>query len=510
MISQESTNLQNDSGKGVPSGDGVIAGRPPAERTIAWFHCFAGIAGDMTLGSLLDVGADLSEVRTLLRRLPLGGWQLDSEPVLRGGIASTRAIVTVEGDVVVRTHSHISGLIEEARLPTRVTTRALAAFAALAAVEARLHRRPVDQVHFHEVGGHDAIVDIVGSAAALEVMGVDEVYASPIATGMGLVKSAHGLLPNPSPAVVALLEGLPTWGRNLNAELTTPTGAALLAAWASGFGPMPAMQVIGQGFGAGARELGELPNCTQVVIGRWIDRKLTVASHRDPASPTEAVIPAGTSGSVSSGPTRESHAGVLEDDDSDAGQPVCLLEANLDDVSGELLATTAQDLLENGAHDVWLSPVIMKKGRPGHVIHVLCDRSLLAVCRSVLRRDTGTFGVRMVSVERWPAARTFGTVWIAGQSLRVKVSADRIKVEHEDAARIARHTGRSIREVISEAESVWRLRGGVGPTPVDDELRPAQGTGEIPDNPLPTGGGSDSDVRPPTRSVPGNDAVDPA
>ncbi len=161
-------------------------------------------------------------------------------------------MVSAEDTVVVRTHAHIVGLVGEARLPERVTRRALATFAALADVEARLHRRPVDQVHFHEVGGHDTIVDVVGTAAALEVLGIDEVQASPVATGLGMVRSAHGMLPNPAPAVVALLEGVPTWGRNMQVELTTPTGAALLAALASGYGPMPAMRVTGQGFGAGS------------------------------------------------------------------------------------------------------------------------------------------------------------------------------------------------------------------------------------------------------------------
>ena len=240
---------------------------------MAWFHCFAGIAGDMALGSLLDAGADLSEVLTLLERLPVGGWALEVEPVLRGGVAASRAVVSVHDNVVVRTYAHIVGLIEEARLPDRVAGRALDTFAALADVEAKLHRRPVDQVHFHEVGGHDTIVDVVGTAAALEVLGIDEVRASPVATGLGMIRSAHGLLPNPAPAVVALLEGVPTWGRSIGVELTTPTGAALLAGLCSGYGPMPAMRVTGQGFGAGSRELEELPNCTQVVTGVQVDRQ---------------------------------------------------------------------------------------------------------------------------------------------------------------------------------------------------------------------------------------------
>ena len=216
-----------------------------------------------------------------------------------------------------------------------MAARALATFAGLAEVEAGLHRRPVDQVHFHEVGGHDTIIDVVGTAAALEVLGVDEVRSSAVATGTGMVRAAHGMLPNPAPAVVGLLQGIPTWGRDVPVELTTPTGAALLAALSSGFGPMPAMVVTAQGFGAGSRELEELPNCTQVVVGTRVD--------------------------AAGGP------------EADAGQPVAVLEVTLDDVTGEQLAHAVGALLEAGAHDAWLSPVLMKKGRPGHVVHVLCD-----------------------------------------------------------------------------------------------------------------------------------------
>jgi hypothetical protein len=375
----------------------------------------------MALGSLIDAGAELDGVVALLERLPFGGWALDVEPVLRGGVAASRAIVTVHDHVVVRTYAHIVGLVEEARLPERVAARALATFAALAEVEAALHRRPVDQVHFHEVGGHDTIIDVVGTAAALELLGVDEVRASPVATGTGMVRTAHGMLPNPAPAVVGLLKGVPTWGRNIPVELTTPTGAALLAALSAGFGPMPAMEVGSQGFGAGARELRELPNCTQVVLG----------------------IRSGAVASTSGEP------------DADAGQPVAVLEVTVDDVTGEQLAHAIAALLESGAHDAWLSPVVMKKGRPGYVVHVLCDPVRVPELRAVLRSETGSLGVRLTVAERWPAARSIDSVVVDGQLIRVKVSADRVKAEHDDLAAAARRTGMSLRELGVRAESAW-------------------------------------------------------
>src|SRR5436190_14631672 len=220
----------------------------------------------MALGALIDAGADVDEVCALCERIPVSGWTLEAEPVLRAGMAATHVVVRTKETSVVRTYSHIAAMVEEARLPERVRRRALATFEALAVAEGHIHRRPPEQVHFHEVGALDAIVDIVGTAAALEVLDVDEVFSSAVATGIGMIRSAHGVLPNPAPAVVELLRGAPTYGRDLPVELTTPTGAALLAASASAYGPLPLMTVTATGFGAGERELDDLPNVTQVVI----------------------------------------------------------------------------------------------------------------------------------------------------------------------------------------------------------------------------------------------------
>lgn len=386
---------------------------------VAWFHCFSGIAGDMALGALLDAGADLDEVRALCRRVPVDGWTLDAEAVLRGGIAATKARVdTVERHVVHRTASHIIGLVQEARLPDRVTRRAVRTFEALAEVEGRLHRRPPSQVHLHEVGGLDAIVDVVGTCAALEVLGVDDVYASPVATGRGMVRSAHGLIPNPAPAVVGLLAGAPTYGIDVPVELTTPTGAALLAANVVGWGALPAMRIEASGFGAGDRELEGRPNTTQVVLGA-----------RD-----VALAP---------------------------GQPVVQLEANVDDATGETLAHALTALLDAGAHDAWITPVLMKKGRPAHTVHALADVALAEQVARVLVAETGTFGVRGHRLERWPVARQMDEVEVDGRAVRVKVSAGRVKVEHDDAARVAQLAGRPLREVVSLAEEAWRRKRGL-------------------------------------------------
>jgi uncharacterized protein (TIGR00299 family) protein len=396
---------------------------------LAWFHCFSGIAGDMALGALLDAGADVDEVRSMVERLPVHGWRLEAEPVLRCGIGATKAHVHTEETTVVRTAAHITALVEEARLPDRVRLRSLAVFHALAQAEGRLHRRPPEQVHFHEVGGLDAIVDVVGTCSALEVLDIDIVYGSVVVTGTGMVRAAHGLLPNPAPAVVELLAGVgaPTRGLDLGVELTTPTGAALLAALGSGFGPMPPMTIDTSGFGAGTRDLDGQPNVTQVVIG----------------APSEAVL---------------------------GGQPVVVLEVNVDDATGETLAHTISALLEAGAHDAWVTPIVMKKGRPAHTVSALADVALGAQIAEVLARETGSLGVRGATIDRWPSARQSDTVDVAGFPVRVKVSPGRVKVEHDDAARVAGRAGLPLREVISLAEEAGRRALRIVPEPVADAL----------------------------------------
>jgi uncharacterized protein (TIGR00299 family) protein len=398
---------------------------------LAWFHCFSGIAGDMALGSLIDAGADIDEVRSLLGRLPVAGWALEAEPVLRAGVAATQVHVRAQEDGVIRTYAHISGIVDEARLPDRVRDRAQAVFAAMAEVEGRLHRRDPGQVHFHELGGVDAIVDVVGTCAALELLAVDDVWASAVATGTGMVRTAHGMLPNPAPAVVGLLRGAPTYGRDVNVELVTPTGAAILAALAVGYGPLPAMTIAATGFGAGSRDLDGLPNTTQVVLG-------------------EAAVDGSQPG-------------------RGEGQPVVLLEVNVDDATGETLAHAVAALLGAGAHDAWITPIVMKKGRPAHTVSVLADPALADQVGRVLVAETGSLGVRGETLQRWPAARTTSEVEVDGLPVRVKVSVGRVKVEHDDAARAARRTGLPLREVVARAEAAWRRRQSEDPSgPGDD------------------------------------------
>lgn len=376
---------------------------------IAWFHCFSGIAGDMALGSLIDAGADPAEIEAQCRLLGVDGWQLECEAVLRAGIAATKAHVHAEESHVHRRLPDIEAMIARADLAPRAAERATRTFRRLAAAEGHLHRIAPEAVHFHEVGAIDSIVDIVGTCVALELLGVDRVFASSIAVGTGTVRAAHGVLPNPPPAVVELLRHAPVHGVETKVELTTPTGAALMAALAEGFGPLPAMRVTATGFGAGSRDTDGRVNATQVVLG-------TAAAALD------------------------------------HGQPIVLLETNLDDVTGEVLAHAVQSLLEAGALDVWLTPVVMKKGRPGHVLSVLADAALAGDLATLAQQLTGSFGIRAQRYERWPAQRTFDTTAIEGHAIRLKVGAGRRKAEFDDVARAAQALKRPPREVQQAAE----------------------------------------------------------
>ncbi len=383
--------------------------------TIAWFHCFNGIAGDMALGSLIDAGADLDEVRSLCDRLPVDGWEIDAVPVLRGGLAASKVQVRVQATSVVRTAGHVKAMIDEARLPSRVRDRSQRAFEALAQAAGRLHRRPGGQVHFQDIGSLETIIEIVAACAALETLGIDEVCASKVTLGSGMTRGPHGLEPVPSPVVIELLRAAPTQGIDVPMQLTTATGAAFLAATVVGWGPMPSMTIQASGFGAGDREIEGRANVTQVVLG-------------------------------------------VRTANEEPGQPVTLLEANLDDATGEVLAHAVSALLGAGAFDAWLTPILMRAGRPGHKLSALVDSALTSQVADVLRAETGSGDIRGHRLERWPSARHADQVDVAGRSVRVQVSAGRVKVEHDDAARAARHIGIPVREVVSLAEEAWRRR----------------------------------------------------
>jgi uncharacterized protein (TIGR00299 family) protein len=387
--------------------------------TTAWVHAFAGVAGDMLLGALLDAGADIGSVHAAIDTLAVPGWSLAAEPATRGGLAATRAVIAApELPASRRTWREIDARLNDADLPPRVRERARATFNCLATVEGRLHGIAPEDVHFHEVGALDAIVDVVGVAAALESLAVERLVAGPIHVGTGTVRAAHGVLPNPAPATIGLLTaaGLPVVGEPIDAELTTPTGAALLSALADGAGPLPAMRPCAVGYGAGTRQLADRANVVQVVIG--------VEGPGASASTTELVE----------------------------------LATNVDDVTGEVLAHTVAELLATGALDAWVTPIVMKKGRPAHTIHALCAPDTAGAIGATLLREAGSLGVRATTVRRHAVERSEFTVELGGHAIRIKRGGDRLKVEHDDAVAAASALGLPLREVLLRAEALATTR----------------------------------------------------
>ncbi len=384
--------------------------------TMAWFHCFNGVAGDMTLGALLDAGADLGQVRATIERLNIADWALDVERTQRCGITAARALVTAPDLAHHRHFAEVREIVLAAELGERLTNRALATFQALAEVEGAIHGVPTDDVEFHEVGSLDAIVDIVGTCAALESLGVERVVCSPITLGTGTFHAAHGLLPNPGPAVLGLLAraAAPHRSADVDMELATPTGVALMTTLAERFGPMPDGVVRSIGYGAGGRDSSGRPNAVQVVIVETADQAMNAT----------------------------------------AGQPVRLVEANVDDATAEVLAYTVTALLEAGAYDAWVTPIVMKKGRPAHTVHALCDPAIADRVGAVLVAESGTLGLRSTTFERWPQGRTHDAVVVEGREVRRKIAAGRVKAEFDDAASVARATGLPLREVLRRAENL--------------------------------------------------------
>ncbi len=470
-------------GPASPAGPGSSA----AAGRVAWFHCFSGVAGDMVLAALIDAGADPDAVRDVLAGLRLPGWSLRVSAATRGGIGATRVSVDVDGGGgPARPFAELERLVLAASLPDRVARRSLAALRALAAAESRVHRVPLASVHLHELGGHDTLVDVVGSAAALELLGVDDVAVSPIAVGTGTLRGAHGPLPNPSPAVVHLLRDAVVSGRDTPLELTTPTGAALMATWGTSFGPLPAMRVRAAGFGAGSADPPGFANCLQVVVG---DRAGDTGQAWHPevlgaAGPGAGGAPVGP-GAAAGGLPPVLDVGVVgwAGPGGEAGGPpwpgatvqdVAVVETTVDDVTGEVVGYAIDELLRAGALDAWATPVLMKRGRPGHVVSALAVPATLDLVRQVLARETGTLGVRVVPVRRWVAPRSVGEVEVSGHRVRVKVSPGRVKAEHRDAAAAARALGVPVRDVAVAAEQAWRAGGGAA----EQAWRAGGGAGE--------------------------------
>jgi uncharacterized protein (TIGR00299 family) protein len=391
---------------------------------VLFFDCIGGISGDMALGALVDAGADLDEIRKLLSTLPIEPFEISGDPVDVHGIAATKITVASEAAGVIRTYASIRSLLDGSDLPSDAKLLSQRIFRKLAEAEAAVHRRDIEHVTFHEVGAVDSIVDICGAAIAFTQLSIDRAFCSAVPTGLGTVRTEHGIMPLPAPAVVQLLQGVPMYSRDVPLELVTPTGAAIVATVSEGFGPMPSMRTELLGYGAGTYRT-DVPNLLRVMIGE------------------------------ATGSNVDAETGPLTQE--------VVLQTNLDDLNPELFGYVVERLFEAGAQDAWLTPIIMKKGRPAVTISVLCSPAHREAIRRVLFRETGTLGIRATAVEKLALERAWLEVRTAHGDVRVKVGrldgvAVSVAPEYEDCAAVARVAGVPAREVYEEAGRLARAQ----------------------------------------------------
>ncbi len=387
----------------------------PRHSRAVYFDCFSGISGDMILGALVDLGADLGKIRKGLATLDLTGYTIRSRSVKKHGISGTKVEVGVKPVKGKRSPARklkdIQKIIEASKLPAAVRKNAVAIFQRLGRAEAKVHRTAIDKIHFHEVGAVDSIVDIVGGVYAMELLNVERVFASPLNVGEGFVECEHGTLPVPAPATLELLHGVPCFSSGVRKELTTPTGAAMIGHWAEGFQPLPQMAILKTGYGAGDHDVPQTPNLLRAVLGE---------------------MPA------------KSRAGTVQ-----------VVETNIDDMNPEFYDHAMDSLFKAGALDVWLEPIVMKKSRPAVKLSALVPEKKREAVIQVLLAETSTFGVRFFPAERTTLARTIETVKTPHGPVRVKVgtlgdAVRKIVPEYEDCKKIARKEKRPVQAVYQE------------------------------------------------------------
>ena len=382
---------------------------------LAYFDCFSGISGDMTLGALIDAGCDVARLRSELQRLQVPGWEISAEKVWKNGMAATYAKVKTEDQKKHRSLTDILEILKKAELVPQVRDRASSIFQRLGEAEARVHDVPLEKIHFHEVGGVDAIVDIVGACIGFHALGIDKFVCSPLNVGGGTAKMAHGVLPVPAPATANLLQGKPTYSNGVQRELVTPTGAAIVATLCDSFGPQPPMTVSAIGYGAGTADLEGQPNVLRIMIGESAEKAV---------------------------------AGYDEE--------ISVIEANLDDMNPQIYGYFLERALSAGALDVYTTPVQMKKNRPGTLLTVLCKPQDTNALTSMIFAETTTFGVRTTSAKRRILPREHVNVSTTFGDVRIKLSRVNGRILHvspefDDCRKLAVEKNVPLQQVINEA-----------------------------------------------------------
>jgi len=386
---------------------------------LAYFDCFSGISGDMTLGALVHAGVPLDHLRNELKALDVPGWEIRAENVWKNGMAATYVRVITQESHTHRSLSTIETILQKSQLAAPVRDRAAAIFRKLGEAEATVHDVPIEKIHFHEVGAVDAMVDIVGACIGFTFLGIERFACSPLNVGGGTAKMAHGVLPVPAPATARLLLGRPTYSTGIQKELVTPTGAAIVATLCDTFGPQPAMAVSAIGYGAGTTELEAQPNVLRLMIG-------------------DAASQSGLS-----------------------SEEIRVIEANLDDLNPQVYGYFLERALAAGALDVFTTPIQMKKNRPGTLLTVLCNPADESKFQDLLFAETTTLGVRSHTTQRRCLPREWETVSTPYGEVRMKIArvngrVVQISPEYEDCRKLAEAKSVPLQSVMQEAMQTWR------------------------------------------------------
>ncbi|HKM79906.1 MAG TPA: nickel pincer cofactor biosynthesis protein LarC [Candidatus Acidoferrum sp.] len=387
---------------------------------LAYFDCFSGISGDMTLGALLHAGVPLEHLRSELQGLEIPGWEIRAENVWKNGLAATYVRVNTQETHTHRSLSTIEGILQKSKLATPVREHATAIFRKLGEAEAAVHDVPIEKIHFHEVGAVDAIVDIVGACIGFHFLGIQRFVCSPLNVGGGTAKMAHGVLPVPAPATARLLLGKPTYSNGVQQELVTPTGAAIVATLCDTFGPQPPMTVSAIGYGAGTADLEGQPNVLRLMVGEFAEKS-----------------------------------------EGEYSEEIRVIEANLDDLNPQVYGYFIERALSAGALDVFTTAVQMKKNRPGTLLTVLCNPADESKFQELIFAETTTLGVRSYTTQRCVLPRDWETVATRYGEVRMKVArvsgqVVQVSPEYEDCRKLAEEKVVPLQRVMQEAMHAWR------------------------------------------------------
>ena len=388
---------------------------------IAYFDCFSGISGDMTVGALLDAGLKIETLEKELKKLGLSGYQLEVNKVVKKGISATQFKVKIKEEGVERRFKDILTILEESKLDEEIKKETKKIFFNIAQAESKIHQKDIDRIHFHEIGGLDSIIDITSVVIGIKTLGIEEIYSSALPVGKGFVKCAHGVIPVPAPATLELLKNIPTYSGGIESEMITPTGAAIIGTLANSFGERPLMKIERIGYGAGEKEFS-IPNLLRVSIGEKI---LKNENLKDGYVSDEAV----------------------------------LIESNIDDMNPEFYDYIMEKLFFQGALDVFLTPIQMKKNRPAHMLSIIVYEQNLKEILEVLFSESTTLGVRIREIKRLRLAQQNVIAETKYGKIKVKVGIFKGKIkniapEYEDCKKMAKQHKVPLKEVYDEAMKI--------------------------------------------------------